>query len=405
MIWIIGEYAERIDNADELLESFLESFNDENTQVQLQLLTAIVKLFLKRPADTQELVQRVLSLTTQDSDNPDLRDRGYIYWRLLSADPAAAKEVVLAEKPLISEETDLLEPTLLNELMCHIGSLASVYHKPPSAFMENVHVTRKTLQTKTIIGGEENDAASTAPQKMTEQPTVIPAQDSLIADLLNLDLSPAPAQSYTPAPVSSGLDDLLGLGSEGLLGSSANNMASTPSPVPGLMMDVPTASTQSVLTDIFGAAPIDQGLVLPKQTDMFWGFEAVEPGADYFRLTVLRFGFLQPKDGQMDKRLFLQAWKDIPAQNEVQYSLNNTKGLSADAICAKLQLNNVFTVARRNVDNQELLYHSLKLTNGISVLSELKMQPNNEAMTLSLKSRNLTVTESIQLGYALIIQQ
>ena len=33
MIWIIGEYAERIDNADELLESFLEGFHDENTQV------------------------------------------------------------------------------------------------------------------------------------------------------------------------------------------------------------------------------------------------------------------------------------------------------------------------------------------------------------------------------------
>lgn len=42
-------------------------------QVQLQLLTAVVKLFLKRPADTQELVQHVLSLATQDSDNPDLR--------------------------------------------------------------------------------------------------------------------------------------------------------------------------------------------------------------------------------------------------------------------------------------------------------------------------------------------
>ena len=101
MIWIIGEYAERIDNADELLESFLDGFQDENAQVQLQLLTAIVKLFLKRPTDTQELVQQVLSLATQDSDNPDLRDRGYIYWRLLSTDPAAAKEVVLAEKPLI----------------------------------------------------------------------------------------------------------------------------------------------------------------------------------------------------------------------------------------------------------------------------------------------------------------
>lgn len=65
-------------------------------QVQLQILTAIVKLFLQKPQGTQELVQRALSLATQDSDNPDLRDRGYIYWRLLSTDPAAAKVCALA---------------------------------------------------------------------------------------------------------------------------------------------------------------------------------------------------------------------------------------------------------------------------------------------------------------------
>ncbi|KNC64993.1 hypothetical protein SARC_18301, partial [Sphaeroforma arctica JP610] len=74
---------------------------------------------------TQELVQRTLSLATQDSDNPDLRDRGYIYWRLLSTDPAAAKAVVLAEKPLITEETDQLDPTLLDELICNIGTMAA----------------------------------------------------------------------------------------------------------------------------------------------------------------------------------------------------------------------------------------------------------------------------------------
>ena len=33
IIWIIGEYAERIDNAAELLETFLDSFHDENSQV------------------------------------------------------------------------------------------------------------------------------------------------------------------------------------------------------------------------------------------------------------------------------------------------------------------------------------------------------------------------------------
>lgn len=38
MIWIVGEYAERIDNADELLESFLEGFHDESTQVGVSRL-------------------------------------------------------------------------------------------------------------------------------------------------------------------------------------------------------------------------------------------------------------------------------------------------------------------------------------------------------------------------------
>jgi hypothetical protein len=28
---------------------------------------------------------------TKDSDNPDVRDKAYVYWRLLSTDPAAAK--------------------------------------------------------------------------------------------------------------------------------------------------------------------------------------------------------------------------------------------------------------------------------------------------------------------------
>ena len=146
MIWILGEYADRIDNASDLLESFVEHFADDPTQVQLQLLTAVVKLFLKQPTSTQELVQNVLSLATQESDNPDLRDRGYIYWRLLSTDPGAAKEVVLAEKPLISEETDLLEPALLDELICHIASLSSVYHKPPGSFTDSrVPLRRITL--------------------------------------------------------------------------------------------------------------------------------------------------------------------------------------------------------------------------------------------------------------------
>jgi vesicle coat complex subunit len=91
MIWIIGQYADRIENAHELLDGFLSTFKEEPTEVQLALLTAIMKLFIKRPTAGQELVPRLLKLATEETDNPDLRDRAFIYWRLLSTDPLAAK--------------------------------------------------------------------------------------------------------------------------------------------------------------------------------------------------------------------------------------------------------------------------------------------------------------------------
>lgn len=36
---------------------------------------------------TQLWMQVVLNNATQETDNPDLRDRAYVYWRLLSTDP------------------------------------------------------------------------------------------------------------------------------------------------------------------------------------------------------------------------------------------------------------------------------------------------------------------------------
>ena len=44
---------------------------------------------------------------------------------------------------------------------------------------------------------------------------------------------------------------------------------------------------------------------------------------------------------------------------------------------SRLQSSNIFTVAKRNVEGQDMLYQSLKLTNGIWVLAELRIQPGN----------------------------
>ncbi|CAG8650525.1 6762_t:CDS:2, partial [Paraglomus brasilianum] len=142
MIWIIGQYADRIENADVLLDDFLYCFLDEPVEVQLALLTSTIKLFIKRPAAGQDLVTKVLKWATEEVDNPDLRDRGYIYWRLLSTDLAAAKKVVLSEKLKISTESENTDQMLLDELLLHISSLSSIYHKTPQTFIHHTKVRR-----------------------------------------------------------------------------------------------------------------------------------------------------------------------------------------------------------------------------------------------------------------------
>ena len=418
-------------------------------------------------------------MATQDSDNPDLRDRGFIYWRLLSTDPAAAKEVVLAEKPLISEETDLLEPTLLDELICHIGSLASVYHKPPSAFVEGAKTQLAIAKGISSSGSSAGAAASAAAAPVTAASAVIPSADSLIGDLLSIDLGGGfnPPQP-TPAVGAGGLGDVLGGGLDSLLGDVGGAPAVSSASIP------PSAAannTAGLLGDIFGVTPTSAFYTLPKQCwleatkgkglevngtfarrngqlfmDMTLSNKAMgamsgfavqfnknsfgiipsqplnvplplQPsypqdislpltlGGPVQKMTpltniqvaiknnvdVLYFSCLAPmhalavEDGQMDKKVFLATWKDIPPDNELQYEVNNNTGLSSDQISAKLQQNNMFTIAKRSVDGQDMLYLSLKLVNGIWVLAELKIQPTQPVIKLSVKCRAPEVSAGV----------
>uniref|UniRef100_A0A8C0B4I3 AP complex subunit beta n=1 Tax=Buteo japonicus TaxID=224669 RepID=A0A8C0B4I3_9AVES len=453
MIWIVGEYAERIDNADELLESFLEGFHDESTQVQLTLLTAIVKLFLKKPSETQELVQQVLSLATQDSDNPDLRDRGYIYWRLLSTDPVTAKEVVLSEKPLISEETDLIEPTLLDELICHIGSLASVYHKPPNAFVEGSHgIHRKHLPI------HHGSPVGTTATTNLEQPQVIPSQGDLLGDLLNLDLGP-PVNVPQVSSMQMGAVDLLGGGLDSLVTVLISARSLMLNDISCVKVWLPAVKAKGLeisgtfshrqghiymemnftnkalqhMTDFaiqfnknsFGVIPstplaIHTPLMPNQSIDVSLPLNtlgpvmkmeplnnlqvAVKNNIDVFYFSCLiPLNVLFVEDGKMERQVFLATWKDIPNENELQFQIKDCH-LNADTVSSKLQNNNVYTIAKRNVEGQDMLYQSLKLTNGIWILAELRIQPGNPNYTLSLKCRAPEVSQYIYQAYDAILK-
>mgnify|MGYP001390556439 CR=1 FL=1 len=91
------------------------------------LFAACVKLFLKKTEETSErLVQTVLLKATEECTNPDIRDRGYMYWRLLSTDPDVARSVVLAERPPLEDDSVTYNPELLELLMRQMSTLSSV---------------------------------------------------------------------------------------------------------------------------------------------------------------------------------------------------------------------------------------------------------------------------------------
>jgi len=174
MIWIIGEYGERIDNAVDLMMNFSENFKDEAKKVQLAILNASVKLFLKVEGQADDLVQEVLKMATDESDNPDLRNRGYIYWRMLSSNPELAKKVILCEKPTISEDSSTLEPHILDRLTANISMLSSVYYKNPDTFVKRI---RDRINERLDLESEEiGPATGTKGSSPSSQPSGTTAQ-------------------------------------------------------------------------------------------------------------------------------------------------------------------------------------------------------------------------------------
>lgn len=132
MIWIVGEYADKISNSVLLIESFAENLKEEATVVQHAILTAAVKIYLKLGEEAEEMIVDILKLASEEAENPDLRNRGYVYWRMLTADPDLAKELVLDEKPIISDHSENIDPILLDSLIAYLGTLYSVSMKPPA---------------------------------------------------------------------------------------------------------------------------------------------------------------------------------------------------------------------------------------------------------------------------------
>ncbi|XP_063811484.1 AP-4 complex subunit beta-1 isoform X2 [Pseudophryne corroboree] len=129
LIWILGMHGELIPNAPYVLEDYVDNVKTETSiTVKLELLTALVRLFLLRPAECQDLLGRLLYYCIEEELNMAVRDRGLLYYRLLSA---GIKEV---QKVLNSPKSDtslgvLVDQTKqpLNSWVMDFNTLAPLY--------------------------------------------------------------------------------------------------------------------------------------------------------------------------------------------------------------------------------------------------------------------------------------
>lgn len=156
-------------------------------------------------------MQRVLQAATAENDNPDIRDRAYVYWRLLSSDQQVTRNVVLAERPPIATTIKSLPPALLDELLLELSTLASVYHKPPAAFLGHGRFASDAVQKAAIEeqmqNARENPLAAVAAAAAA---TGGPPPSANIENLLDFDADGSMPASIQSEPVDgrTGLEDL-----------------------------------------------------------------------------------------------------------------------------------------------------------------------------------------------------
>lgn len=107
---------------------------------------------------------------------------------------------------MISDDSNQLDSSLLDELLANISTLSSVYHKPPEAFVSRVKAAPRPDDEEFADAGETGYSESpsqgvdgASPSSSTGTSSNVPVKQ------------PAAAAPAVPAPIPDLLGDLMGL--------------------------------------------------------------------------------------------------------------------------------------------------------------------------------------------------
>lgn len=139
VVWILGEFGENVVEAPYLLENVVDAYGEEQSlSIKLNVLTASMKLFFKRPPEMQAMLGRLFVAAINDTSNQDLHDRALLYYRLLTADITVAKSLFVSgavcsiEKGNFAEKNDLEQRS---KLFAEFNTLSIIYGMQSNQFI------------------------------------------------------------------------------------------------------------------------------------------------------------------------------------------------------------------------------------------------------------------------------
>ncbi|KAL0327558.1 UNVERIFIED_CONTAM: Beta-adaptin-like protein A [Sesamum angustifolium] len=136
LIWMLGEYAQDMQDSPYILESLIENWDEEHSaEVRLHLLTAVMKCFLRRPPETQKALGAALAAGIADF-HQDVHDRALFYYRLLQYDVTVAERIVNPPKQAVSVFADTQSSEIKDRIFDEFNSLSVVYQKPSYMFTD-----------------------------------------------------------------------------------------------------------------------------------------------------------------------------------------------------------------------------------------------------------------------------
>lgn len=131
IIWMIGEFGEDITDAPYIIENLICNLNpNDNLQITHSILSATVRLFLKRAGEMKDILPALYQKILNECDNPDVLDRAGFYYELLKQGPQVAHEILNSQKHAIQNflEDDISE--VQDILTQEFNLLSVIYQKP-----------------------------------------------------------------------------------------------------------------------------------------------------------------------------------------------------------------------------------------------------------------------------------